>query len=529
VALQTARTPVDLDLDERERQGLRDFWTVYERHYEEVGEILLEELLSVPSIRPLIEATPAEAREEQNRVTRELSRRAVMDGDWEPYLENIRGRGVLYASGDLAFSAWFHILQAFRPLVYPHLLVEYSDDPERLLGALLGMDRFIDTAMSVIGEEYLAAKQRIISEQEEMVQQLSTSRTVLASIADSVITTDGEGRITSINPATERLFGWPADEVIGYPYVEAFPLLDKTGRPIPESERFLTLAIGSRHVVTSRGFDTAILARDGRQVPVAVTASPILDDEGEPVGGVMVLRDVTPEHSADRLKSSLISTVSHELRTPLTMIQGFSELIATRRLREEQVVTAAGQINSSAARLGRLIDDLLSVSRIDAGRVEVRPERLELPDAVAEAVATSAPERTVTTDVDRAPAILADPDLLARILTNLISNAVKYSPDDTTISVTATPAGDHVEVSVEDRGIGISDEEASQLFTKFFRADRREVRDKRGTGLGLYITKNLVEMQGGRIAVRSRPGEGTTVSFALPAFPTDGEVAERRG
>ncbi|MDQ4005842.1 MAG: ATP-binding protein, partial [Actinomycetota bacterium] len=125
-----------------------------------------------------------------------------------------------------------------------------------------------------------------------------------------------------------------------------------------------------------------------------------------------------------------------------------------------------------------------------------------------------------------APAVEADPDLVVRILTNLISNAAKYSPNDSAISVTARSLGEQVEVSIQDRGIGISEEEASQLFTKFFRADRREVRDERGTGLGLYITKNLVEMHGGRIGVRSRPGEGTTVSFTLPALRPDGEVPD---
>ena len=531
MTLQTAHRPARPQLTERDQQGLRDFWTVYDRHFEEVSEVLLEELAAHPFLRRLIESMPPEQLAEQSRLSRELSRRAIVDGEWDPYLENLRGQGVMYATGDLPFSSWFHILQAFRPLVYPRLLEAYGDDPERLLGALLGMDRFIDNALAVIGEEYLAAKERIINEQEEIVQQLSTSRVVLASIADGVITTDPEGRITSINPAMERLFGWPAEEVTGHLYVDAFPLLDRAGRPLAVADRFLPRAITSREVVTSRGFETAVLTRDGRRIPVAVTAAPIVDDDGDLLGGVEVLRDVTQEQTADRMKSSLISTVSHELRTPLTMIQGFSELIAMRDLEQEQVLTAARQINSSAARVGRLIDDLLSVSRIDAGRIEVRAERVELVQAVAEAVTAVAPDRRVHTDLDPSLTVHADPDLLVRILTNLISNAVKYSADDTTISVTARPAGEDIEVSVEDRGIGISDEEAAQLFTKFFRADRREVRDERGTGLGLYITKNLVEMHGGRIGVRSSPGQGTTVSFTLPALPsaTDDADTKRRG
>ncbi|MDQ4006010.1 MAG: PAS domain-containing protein, partial [Actinomycetota bacterium] len=371
VTLQTARAPAEVQLTERDRQGMRDFWAVYDRHYEEVSEALLEEVSAIPSFRSLLEAIPPEEREEQNRASRELTRRAIVDGAWEPYLEHLRGQGALYATGDLPFSSWFHLLQAFRPLVYPHLLLEYESDPERLLGALLGMDRFIDTAMAVIGDEYLAAKQRVIAEQDEVLERQSTSRAVLASIADGVITTDAEGLITSINPAAERLFGWPAEQVIGHPYTQAYPLLDKTGRPLPEAERFVTRALAARQVATSRGFDTAILARDGRKVAVAVTASLILDDDGQLVGAAVVLRDISHEQAADKMKSSLVSTVSHELRTPLTMIQGFSELIALRDLDEEQVLSAARQINSSATRLGRLIDDLLSVSRIDAGRVEV--------------------------------------------------------------------------------------------------------------------------------------------------------------
>jgi PAS domain S-box-containing protein len=341
---------------------------------------------------------------------------------------------------------------------------------------------------------------------------------ILASIADGVVITDADGLVVSVNPAMEKLTGWPEEGARGRTYEDVCPLVDSKGELITPDQGFRARAIAARRVMASRGYNVALVTRDGRRVPVSIAAAPILDHEGEVLGGVDVLRNTSHEQEVDELKSSLISTVSHELRTPLTMIQGFSELLLERSVDEKTSREALRSINVSAERLGRLIDDLLSVSRIESGRMDVRLAPMDLEEAIEDVGALLGQEREIRLDVDdELPRVMADGEMLIRILTNLLSNAMKYSPPETAISVSARDAGSNVEVSVSDRGIGMTDAETMHLFDKFFRADRPEVRSVGGTGLGLYITRNLVEMQGGQIWAESEPGRGTTFRFTLPA------------
>jgi two-component system, cell cycle sensor histidine kinase and response regulator CckA len=356
------------------------------------------------------------------------------------------------------------------------------------------------------------------SAEEKLKESEQRQKAILASLADGVVITDADGVVVSINREMERLSGWVQTEAEGRPYDTVFPLVDARGHSIESSKRFLARAIADRQAVMSRGYNIALLTRDGDSVPVSVAAAPILDQGGELLGGVDVLRNTSHEREVDQLKSSLISTVSHELRTPLTMIQGFSELLLTRDLDEKTSQEALEKINVSAERLGRLIEDLLSVSRIESGRLEVRPAPMDVAEAMDDVGALLGVDREIRIDVDNdLPRVMADAELLIRVLTNLLSNAIKYSSPETEILLTARSTGSSVEVSVSDRGIGLTEQEVAHLFDKFFRADRPEVKSVSGTGLGLYITKNLVEMQGGQIWAESEPGQGTTLRFTLPA------------
>lgn len=236
----------------------------------------------------------------------------------------------------------------------------------------------------------------------------------------------------------------------------------------------------------------------------------------------MAMRGYQEANAALRVRTETleqhVSTVSHELHTPLTMIQGFSELLLTRTLTQEKSHEALRQINSAATRLSRLIEDLLSVSRIESGRLTVRSAPVGLAEVVREVVAGFPTERDIEVDLEPdLPPLMADRDMMVQILTNLLSNALKYSPPQSAVSVQARRKDATVEVAVKDLGIGMTEEESGRIFGKFFRVDRDEVREAGGTGLGLYITKQLLERQGGRITVRSEPGLGSTFLCALPA------------
>ena len=352
---------------------------------------------------------------------------------------------------------------------------------------------------------------------EQAVRESEAGKTaILASMGDGVLITDTGGTIVSVNPAMERLSGWSSDEICGQPF-GFFTLLDLKGEPVPLENRPLAMALASGRPQAIRGYDRILVCRDGSRVPLAGSAAPIIDDQGNLLGGVAVVRDVSYEREVDQLKSSLISTVSHELRTPLTMIQGFSELILTRRPPPGKAEEALRHINSSAQRLARLIDDLLAVSRIESGRTDVRRGRIDLQVVFDEIAAEFREQRPIETGLDpQLTLLLADPDMLVRILTNLVSNAVKYSPPGSPVRLTARREGRNAEISVTDSGVGMSEAERGRLFERFFRADREEVQKAGGTGLGLYIAKSLVEMQGGRIWVETELGRGSTFTFSLP-------------
>lgn len=353
---------------------------------------------------------------------------------------------------------------------------------------------------------------------------------ILSSIAEGVIVSDAEDRIVLINPAMEGLGGWSSDEVRGRPMTEVYVAVDQRGHPInAEHPRIGELFYDRDGVLTSRGHAVSLLKRDGLPVPVSWTLATIRDEAGDPQGRVAVLRDVTEEREVDQLKSSLVSTVSHELRTPLTMIQGFSELLLARDMGRDKSLEALNQIHVSAERLARLIDDLLSVSRIDSGSIGLDLEPLDLARLVDRVVTdfSAAGRDLIVSSEDNLPRVLVDSDRTLQVLTNLVSNAVKYS-DDGPVEVRVARVEDAVRVSVTDHGIGLSQVELSQLFQKFFRADNSDVRKRPGTGLGLYITKHLVELQGGRMSVTSERGRGSTFSFTVPIAGAETDRGEER-
>lgn len=364
----------------------------------------------------------------------------------------------------------------------------------------------------------LRALNRKLEEQiHQLAQERNRTAAVLASIGEGLVITDAEGLVVAINPAMERLAGWREEEVTGRPAVEIYPTFDARGRRIPPEERVLARALESRAIVASHGFELVLETRAGHRIPVGVTAAPVLDPEAGPLGGVVVVRDVSHEREVDHLKSSLIALVSHELRTPLTMILGFAEILLARDVEKQQSREFLERIHDAAARLSRLIDDLLSVSRIESGGLMPKTTSVDLPQVVKEVATSFAHRRDVQVDLGtEVPPVLADRDMLLQILTNLVSNAIKYSGAGQLVAVRVRRRDSSMEIAVEDQGIGMTEAEVGRLFEKFYRVDRPEVREAGGSGLGLYITKSLIGMMGGQIWVESEPGKGTTLFFSLP-------------
>ena len=226
---------------------------------------------------------------------------------------------------------------------------------------------------------------------------------------------------------------------------------------------------------------------------------------------------MTREVEIDRMKSEFISVASHELRTPMTGIFGFSELLAGQLADPGQRAWAT-RIHGEAERLTQIIDDLLDVSRIDLGQIDVESEAVDLAavlDRAESVLASQLADRSFKATGLQGLFVQGDPDKLVRVLSNVIDNAVKYSPDGGRVEVHAEAAGGLVQVRISDQGVGIPEDLLGSLFQRFQRIERPETRNIRGTGLGLYIVKELMERMGGSISVESAVGEGTTFTLVL--------------
>jgi signal transduction histidine kinase len=288
------------------------------------------------------------------------------------------------------------------------------------------------------------------------------------------------------------------------------------------------LALGTPNLTAPDAARTAIVSilwPTPREVEARVI--PVRKRDGTPIGRLLTFRDVTREREVDRLKTEFVALVSHELRTPLTSIKGYVDLLIDGEVGavNDDQHDFLGVVQANADRLVRLIDDLLDVSAIEAGKVHLELAPTD-PAALIRAVLPmlrtqiEAKGQTLTLDLpDDLPPVLADAARIAQVVTNLLSNANKYTPAGGAIGVSAHAAHGALRVSVSDSGIGLTAAERGKLFTKFFRADNRTTREVAGTGLGLAISQSMVELHGGAITVESDPGRGSTFSFTVPLAP----------
>ena len=345
---------------------------------------------------------------------------------------------------------------------------------------------------------------------------MADSEAYLEALPDAVVVVDADGRVAYANRAAERLSRAGRDELAGRPLDDAMPLRDGAGNPWWVCTEKLRRLPGVRRVPAR---ELTLDAGDGPPTPVDLTATFLRDGDGRVVQAVCVLRDASARHRADSQRGELISTLSHELRSPLTSVKGFTSTLLHRweRFSDDQKLEMLTTVNMDADRVTRLIRELLDVSRIDAGKLELRRQEFDLPAMAAGIVGRFEIQhdrhRFEVSFPDRFPRVYADPDKVEQVLTNLVENAVKYS-EGGTVTVTGSATDHAVEVAVADEGVGIPSDQLPLIFTKFYR--RAGYGAPSGTGLGLFIARGLVEAHGGRIWANSAPGRGTELRFRLP-------------
>ena len=342
---------------------------------------------------------------------------------------------------------------------------------------------------------------------QRVAEEKERSGAILANIADGIVSVDRDDRIVLWNAMAEHITGVPASEALG--------------RSVPEVlQRELstngTEGVVERHVAIRRG---------GDEVWLALSEAVMLDPAGSVAGRIFAFRDVSSERVVEQMKSDFVSAVSHELRTPLTSIYGFAETLQRSDVDFTDVERESflRHIAAESERLIRIVDDLLSVARLEAGTLDVALEPTDLGDALREAVAAAQgrEEGRHRFSVRIEPselAVRADREKLGLVLANLLDNAVRYSPEGGTITVSARGRSQAAEVTVADEGIGISEPDQQRVFAKFFRSERAPA--GLGTGLGLFLVRGLVTAMGGRIWLESEEGRGSRFTFELPL---DGE------
>ncbi len=334
-------------------------------------------------------------------------------------------------------------------------------------------------------------------------------------LPDGVLVADAAGRVVALNPPAVRMLGEPADAAVGRDFREVLPLTDDTGRDWWScTDPYGGLLSRTRQPEAQ----LQLCAGPAKGRDLLVTARYVRDDARRLVRLVVCLRDCSARERLEQSRGNLVATVAHELRSPLTSVKGFTATLLAKweRFNDDQKKVMLQTVNADADRVTRLITELLDVSRIDAGRLEMRKQVVDVPAAVrkviAGRVAAGDPaDQFVVTVVDGLPEMWIDPDKLQQVLGNLVENALRHG--DGTVTVTVRPHDGGCEVVVTDEGEGIPEATASRVFTRFWRgADRRG-----GTGLGLYIVKGLVEAHGGRVEVARSPSGGALFRFVLPA------------
>ena len=388
----------------------------------------------------------------------------------------------------------------------------FNDDDQRLL------DLFAMLASVLIDNLRLYAAQS---------RERSTLTAIQASITEGLLVLDGDGLVVYFNGAAETLFAVAASSVKGRPFSE---LVDARA-PDFEDPTAAARALKSLMGGSSKDSRVDLVMVRPQRLDLSMSSFPIeLSPDGGMVG--ILVRDVTQDRDLDRRRDTFVSVASHELRTPMTTIIGFTDLLLDDAGEDGPQRRWLKYISEETQRLTEILDDMLDVSRIQSGNVGMTVEHIAIDDSVAGVVAILAPTTEMHDFIvdcgPLLPKVLADRSKLSQVLMNLLTNAVKYSPKGGKIVVSGRhePRNHRVVVSVSDEGIGIQPKDLEAVFETFHRVRNAETDHIRGSGLGLYIVKQLVELMGGEVWLESEAGRGSTFFFTVPVAKLGSRVGE---
>lgn len=362
----------------------------------------------------------------------------------------------------------------------------------------------------------------------ELLDADETQNALLAAIVnasdDTIVSKTLNGIITSWNAAAERMFGYSRDEAIG----RHISLIIPPSRMLEEDYIISQILAGQKveHLETIR------LAKDGREIPISLSVSSIRDSQGIVIGASKIARDISAQREAetvserfyeqlrelDRQKDTFIGLASHELRTPLTSISGYLQIL-NRVNKDDSCQKYIDKALLQVKKMSDLVNGLLEFSRIETGRMRLSKTEFELQELIDESVVSVFPmqgkHKIILERTDNECVVYADRERIGQVLTGLLVNAIKYSPDRHEITLLLRPGKKTVKVGVKDEGVGIAAANLDQIFTRFYRSDETAPHIS-GLGIGLYLAREIINRHQGKLWAESEPGKGSTFWLSLP-------------
>jgi PAS domain S-box-containing protein len=507
---------------------------VFDAHFEQVRREAFRKLGSVPELQLLLESAPGErVQAEHECFLRAWGTRTT--ADWSAHAPALTRCFELFAAAGVSLGAWSLACAAVGAELTPLLIAAHGRDPQRLAGSLAVLQEHTARVSRLCGEHYLQLKDRLLGAERQRTEQALAR---FARLSDSgvlgVLVCDFAGNIKEANDGFLQTFGYSRQELLSGEVRWA-------AMTPPEWQQLDTQAIEQllAHGKT-RPWEKEYFHKNGSRIPVLVGVAAL--NESETIAFVLDVSerkwleeirarslDLETQNrriqEASRLKSEFLANMSHELRTPLNSIIGFTELLHDREIEPSspQYMEFLEDILKSGRHLQRLINDVLDLAKVEAGKIELRPEIVDLRRLIAEVTAvlrTVAASKRIQIQLELAPEInqaSLDPGRFKQILYNYLSNALKFTPEGGTVKVQSWPEpGGMFRVNVKDSGIGIAPADIGRLFVEFQQLEAGATKKHGGTGLGLALTKRLVEAQGGSVGVKSVLGEGSEFFAILP-------------
>lgn len=383
------------------------------------------------------------------------------------------------------------------------------------------------------------SKDEISTISEQLSREASKSELIINAIDEGVAVIDKNGILQLLNPAGGQITGWSIDDALNLDYKSVIKFTDHQDQPLEEDDAIQKVLKSGETEIDN---DLTLTTATGKKILLSLIVSPINSKDSSPTGAIAVFRDITSEKKEEREKEEFISTASHEMRTPVASIEGYISLALNPKVAniDDHAREYLTKAYDATKHLGRLFQDLLTISKAEDGRLSNNPRVIEVVDFVRrlwEGQQQKAIQKNLQYNFlpDKgigkgdakvvSPILysLFDPDRLSEVVNNLIDNAIKYTPEgQVSVDVTADP--ENIIIGVRDTGVGISKEDIPHLFQKFYRVDSSYIREVGGTGLGLYISRKILEQIGGQIWVESEIGSGSTFFVKIPRV--DAEEAE---